>query len=286
MSIESLRKKAKQIKLVVFDLDGTLLKSNHLIASSSLSAIDALRQKGIKIAIASGRIVTMLGMYVHILKDVDYLISVNGGSIDDMRNSLTISRRYVPAEETKHIIKYCLDHHLDCCLLTRTTSYFPQYSHRIQRFKAYNSQANQLGLPMIDFKYYDHSLDEVHHIEKILIQEIDTSKSNLFIEYIKQFSSLSHTTSDRFLIDISEKGISKGNAITSLARHMNISVDQVCSFGDYDNDISMFDVSGIAIAMGNASDSVQKKSDYVTRTNDDDGIYHAIQDIFNLDLKL
>ncbi len=281
MKLDDLKAKSHQIRLVAFDLDGTLLKSDHTISKLSLLAIQKLREKGIKIAIASGRIFTMLETYSHTLGGADFVISVNGGAIDDLNKGVSVERQYLPAEDAKHVIEYCLDQHLDCCLLTRGPSYFVKDSLRVQRFEMYNAIAERSGLKKIEIKYYDHMIEDVNHIEKILVQEMNVSKTHKMMKFVDQQTALTYTTSDKNLLDVSAKGISKGDALVKIASYMGISQDQICAFGDYDNDISMFEVAGIAIAMGNASKRALEAAHYVTESNDDEGIAIAIKEIFS-----
>jgi Cof subfamily protein (haloacid dehalogenase superfamily) len=281
MELNVLKAKSHDIRLVAFDLDGTLLKSDHTISELSLLAIQKLRDKGIKIAIASGRIFTMLETYAHALGGVDFVISVNGGSIDDLNTGQSVERKYLPAEDAKHMIDYCLNEHLDCCLLTRGPSYFTKNSRRIERFQKYNDLAKTLGLKTIELKIYEGMIDDVNHIEKILIQEMNIIKTHKIMKFVDQQTALTYTSSDKNLLDVSSKGIDKGDALKKIAAYMNIRQDQICAFGDYDNDVSMFEVAGISIAMGNASKKALDAAVYVTESNDHEGIAIAIKEIFS-----
>lgn len=281
MELKQLKEKSHKIRLVAFDLDGTLLKSDHTISQLSLLAIEELRKKGIKIAIASGRIFTMLESYCHALNGPDFVISVNGGSIDDLKINKAVARNYVPLDEAKFVIDYCLNEQLDCCLLTRKSSYFAKNSERIKRFESYNALAKKDGLKEIDLKFYDKMIDDIDQIEKILIYEPNHNKVRQLMKFIDQKTKLSHTSSGKHLLDVSSKNISKGEALKTIISYMGITKDECCVFGDYDNDVNMFEVAGIAIAMGNASKKALEASDYVTESNDDEGIAIAIKEIFS-----
>lgn len=281
MELNQLKEKSHKIRLVAFDLDGTLLKSDHTISQLSLLAIEELRRKGIKIAIASGRIFTMLESYCHTLNNPDFVISVNGGSIDDLKNDKIVTRNYVPFDDAKRVIQYCLSEQLDCSLLTRKSCYFTRSSERIKRFESYNTLAKKQGLKEIDLNYYDEMTDEIDQIEKILIYETNSSKTRQLMKFIDQNTQLSHTSSGKHLLDVSSKNISKGEALKTIMSYMGINKDACCVFGDYDNDVSMFEVAGIAIAMGNASKKALEASDYVTESHDDEGIAIAIKEIFS-----
>jgi len=80
-------------------------------------------------------------------------------------------------------------------------------------------------------------------------------------------------------MDISSIGVSKGNAVQKIAEHLKISPEQVCVFGDYDNDVSMFLYAGIAIATENGSKKALKNADFITLSNDNEGIAYAIKEI-------
>lgn len=281
MNIEDLKIRSQSIRLVVFDLDGTLLKSDHSISESSLQAIRYLQSKGVKIAIASGRIYSMLGVYQYLIKDLDYIISVNGGAIDEIRSGVTLQKMCLSNQTVNHVIEYCLNHQLDCCLLSRGPSFFVKDSVRVTRFHQYNQMASDLGLSKIDLKYYDQKIEDLDNIEKILIQEFDEAKATNTMNYIQRFQDLTLTNSDKNLIDLCPKNVSKGNALVQLAKYMNIEPSQICAFGDYDNDVSMFEIAGISIAMSNASEKALDAADYITKSNDDDGIAYAISLLYD-----
>ena len=80
-------------------------------------------------------------------------------------------------------------------------------------------------------------------------------------------------------VDISSVGVSKGNAVKKIAEYMNISLDQVCVFGDYDNDISMFEVAGLSVVTANGSKNALKSADFITLSNDDEGIAYAVREL-------
>ncbi|EJJ5284701.1 HAD hydrolase family protein, partial [Salmonella enterica] len=78
-------------------------------------------------------------------------------------------------------------------------------------------------------------------------------------------------------IDIQRSDINKGFIIDKLIHYLNISSDKVVAIGDQQNDVSMFAAAGISIAMGNAPDAVKRQAGYVTATNDEEGIVHALE---------
>jgi Cof subfamily protein (haloacid dehalogenase superfamily) len=78
-------------------------------------------------------------------------------------------------------------------------------------------------------------------------------------------------------LEITRHGVTKGAALTNLARFLGIPLEQVAAVGDGENDISMFEVAGMSIAMGNAAPQIQQAADLVAPSNDEDGLVWALK---------
>jgi 5-amino-6-(5-phospho-D-ribitylamino)uracil phosphatase len=280
LDINNLREKGKHVQLVVFDLDGSLLNSKHEISEYSLLAIRELQKKHIKIAIASGRIFTMLEGYIHTLGHQGFVISSNGGAIDDYSTKQSIKQVYLDPRDSELLVTFCHEQQIECNILKRSICYFPIKSARIARFESYNLIATEKGLSPIVSKRYVKTIDDYALIEKILIYENNPMKIRKIKKFIDHHTTLAYTSSGDGLMDVSSKEVSKGFAVEVIAKHLGIPLEHVCVFGDYDNDVSMFKISGIAIALGNASPAAKKHADFITLSNDDEGIAYAIREIF------
>lgn len=279
LELQKLKEKGKGVKLVVFDLDGTLLNSKHEISEYSLLAIQELLKKGIAIAIASGRIFTMLEGYIHTLNHQGFVISSNGGGIDEVSTHRSVKQIYLDPSDSEKLVRYCVSEHIECNILKRKSCYFPMKSVRISRFDSYNRIAIEKGLSPIQFKRYEQTIDDYALIEKLLIYENNPMKVKKVKKFIEKNTVLSYTSSGDGLMDVSSQGVSKGRAVEIIAKELGISLDHVCVFGDYDNDISMFNIAGLSIAMGNASREAKKHADFITLSHDEEGIAYAIREI-------
>ena len=85
------------------------------------------------------------------------------------------------------------------------------------------------------------------------------------------------TSSQTYNIELNAAAASKGNALTILCRHLNIDIQKTMAFGDGGNDISMLLAAGYAVAMANGTDEIKAVADYVTQSNDEDGVARAIE---------
>ncbi len=280
MELDMLKKIGKDIKLVVFDLDGTLLNSEGKISYHSKLAIDELRKKEIKICIASGRIFTMINRFYEILEPKDFVISSNGAGIDELTANQPIQQLFLDEEEAKDVVEFCVNNNYECNILKREACYSQAFSKRLIRFEDYNTEAKEHGFEEIKLIKYTTGISDYKYIEKILIYELNSANVKKIGNYIDQNTKLIHTSSGRGYIDVSSPGVSKGEAVVKIAEYLHIDLNSVAVFGDYDNDISMFHVAGLSIAPSNASKKALKEADFITLSNDDEGIAYAVRKLF------
>ncbi len=81
----------------------------------------------------------------------------------------------------------------------------------------------------------------------------------------------------KWFLEMMNSKVNKGNALAQLSELLQIAPDEVMVFGDEGNDLAMFDFAGIAVCMGNGSDEAKAQADFVTASNDDDGIAQAFE---------
>ena len=279
MDLALLKEKGKDVKLVVFDLDGTLLTSKSRISDLSILAIKELKKQGFLVAIASGRIFTMLESYYQVIELKDFVISSNGASIDWIGTGETIQKITLDQDDAKKVIEFCLLNKIECNVLSREACYFPKESYRLGRFEIYNKIAEEQGLKKIDVIVYEDMNHDWKDIEKILIYEKSSVKVSKAQKFIDTYTKLVYTSSDHNMLDVSSIGVNKGSAVQRIAEYLKITPEQVCVFGDYDNDVSMFLYAGIAIATENGSKKALKNADFITLSNDNEGIAYAIKEI-------
>ncbi|MFA7422491.1 MAG: Cof-type HAD-IIB family hydrolase [Acholeplasmataceae bacterium] len=276
------QEKLKNIKVIVFDLDGTLLNRKTDLSESTIDSILRLHQLGLKFIIASGRIYPMLESYIKRLQVIDYVISANGASIDDVRLNKRLNKIFINPIEAKKIYTYCSEHHIECLILKRYISFFPKHSVRLEKFKIYNEISVSLGYQPMELSYYQDNFNEFNDIEKILIHEKIQENVNKLETFIDSHTKLKYTKSDKSLLDISSQGVSKEEALLSLCERDHIDLDHVMVFGDYDNDVGMMNIAGYAVAPKNASKDAHSAADEITLSNDDDGVAHMLNIILEM----
>ncbi len=251
------------IKAIFFDIDGTLVSfKTHKIPQSTIDALHLLKEKGIKLFIATARGKDGLG----ILKQFDFdgYITLNGQYCYD-KDGTMLYEDTICKEDLKNLIKYIETNNVPCGFTEEETKY---YNLRNQDVDDLHKITNNDNHPVGD--YYQALVNKIYQVQVF----IDKTKE---IELMK---IMKNSTAARWyptFCDISPLGGSKKNGIVEVCKYYNIKVEETMAFGDGGNDIPMLSHVGISVGMGNANDEVKEIVDYVTSDVDDNGVYNALK---------
>lgn len=267
-------------RLIVMDMDGTLLNHNKEIPPKTLKRLIALEEKGAQLVLASGRGKERLIDYAKMLKMDKYngfLIESNGSCIFDIVNDTREEIKTMNHEEADVVFKY----------LRKT---YPKHDivimgreHALLNTSAYGVQGGTYTRYTIESikNRPNKEFQDVYEINEVMFKLcVFDEPENVKImleDILKQFKD--DYWAGRvapFWIEINPIEISKGNALLRLMKKLDIDKDDVYIFGDGENDLSMLEV-GHSVAMGNALDSVKAKCEFVTLSNEEDGIAHFIE---------
>ncbi len=279
MERSELRERGQRVKMIVTDLDQTLLNSDATLSDENLAAIRAAEEKGVFVTICSGRIYTMLEAYARILDINGPIITTNGAAIVDGKSGKLLSAHPIPKSIVNQILDFARERKYDYSALTGEVSYFSPNSLRIQRFERYNEIAAAEGLKPMRLERLDGRAYEAigHDVLKMLLYQIPEEDFAGLIAFLDSIPEISYTSSDEGLLDIMAAGIGKGAGVAEARRLLNLEKDQVCVFGDFLNDLPMFDQAGLTVAVANAHEVLKDKAMYVTDTNDQAGVAKAIE---------
>lgn len=279
MEHTELRKLGQNIKMVVSDLDQTLLNSDATFSPENLDAIRAAEAKGIFFTICSGRIFPMLEVYVRALDIQGPVITTNGAAIVDGKTGKLLSKHTIPHEIAVKILDYARERDYDYSALTGQVSYFSGNSQRIKRFERYNEIAESDGLKAMRLEYFNgRSYTNIDNdILKMLLYQIPAEEFSSVTAFLDSIPEIHFTSSDEGLLDIMAAGTNKGTAVAEVRKFMGFAKKQVCVFGDYINDLAMFEEAGLTVAVANAHEELKSKALYVTDTNDRAGVARALK---------
>lgn len=280
MDYEQLMRMGKGVRLVITDMDGTLLTSEKLITRRTRDAVTRLTQAGKGFTICTGRIPAMIASYVRELALTLPVVTANGAVVWDPIGEKPLFEKSIPPDDAENIMKYCTEHQLDYSVLTLENSYFSLNSVRIERFQKYNQIAKRRGNPQMKLQYLQKGCTDPpdEKIYKFLIYEPNSEQYQSAGRFLETLSGIQVTCSDLWLWDISAAGVSKGTGLAYVKKYLGLKSEEVCAFGDYDNDVSMLTQAGFSVAMKNGCDTIKSKAAYVTGSNDEDGVAAVIEE--------
>lgn len=268
----------KNIKLVICDLDGTLLNDKKKITKRLKKNIKRLYQEGILFSISSGRIPGMMGLYLKELEIEIPVIACNGAFITDFYYEKTVYKETMDFNQTRSLLDSFRRNNIKFGVLTDYQCYFSNQGDFQNNFLIYNQDAYFHNLTM-DILYVPENLNFLKdkEITKLLVFTNNASEEEKVKKHVRRNTDFSFALSRKNVLDIGPRDVNKGKGIEMLANELKIPLNQICVFGDYDNDIPMFKKAGLSIAMGNAVDSLKQVADYITDDNNNDGVAKAIE---------
>jgi len=269
----------RKVKLIVSDIDGTLLTSDRSLTKENIDAIIKAKEHGIKFTLSTGRVASMLDYYIKTLAIDTPIVSLNGAVVWDPVNSCSIFDIPMDEDELKGLLEICKYYQMDYCAMTMGTNYFSKNSFRIERYREYNEFAKSLGKSIMQLDIFDdeHRCIEGIKVYKLLITEKDPLRIKPVIAHLQTLTKTGYTSSEPGLLDIAEKTVNKGLGVQKLAESLHLQPEEVCALGDYDNDIAMLEYAGFSVAMGNAPQNVKEHAFYVTGTNDENGLAQVLE---------
>ncbi|MFJ7727686.1 Cof-type HAD-IIB family hydrolase [Neobacillus sp. NPDC097160] len=236
------------IKLVALDMDGTLLNNNGQISEANRLAIKAAQDKGIYVVLSTGRSLMTSREHADALELTSYLVTVNGSEIWDEKREL-VERNLVKAELIEWMWQLTKQHKT--------------------KFWAISTERN----------WHDEMPEDIKNIEwlKFGFNIDDDATRELILKELEAKGEFELSNSAMKNIEVNPFGINKAKGLSIVCSRLGIEMKHVMAVGDSRNDLMMIKEAGLGIAMGNAQDVVKEAADWVTATNEEDGVAQAIR---------
>lgn len=266
------------IKLIAIDMDGTLLNSQKKLTQRSLDTLNEAAARGIWVVPSTGRMVQGLPEYIKVLP-TRYIITINGGCVWDLKENVSIYEANIPHARAMEVIEFIQKYDAvnECYCNNEALLSKESYSlidYHIPDSLAAVVKGNRKALD----DYIGTMRDKRADVQKIQLFFHDNDKRLEAIREIEElYPDLLVTCSQTYNIEINAASANKGNALEILARHLGMDMEQTIAFGDGGNDKSMLLASGYAVAMANGTDEIKAVADYITLSNDEDGVAVAIE---------
>ena len=268
-------------KLICIDMDGTLLNSNHKISKISKSTLREAYNRGVHVVISTGRTYVDAVAYSDLIGLNCPIIACTGAIIKEKHSNDVIHKSVIDEELCKKLLKIFNKHNVKPIFNSVYKMYCGDLKLKIgmEFLKIIGIINRDVKLNYIknEEEWFDVFKYEKNNIIKCEIMNGNRRKIYNIRKELENLSGIEITSSSNHNIEITKKGASKGRAIEILASYYNIKHEEIIAIGDSYNDISAIEFAGMGIAMGNANERVKKKSNYVTDSNDNDGVAKVIE---------
>lgn len=268
------------IKLIAIDLDGTLLSSDRKLSEENKKAIKKAKEKGIQIVLCTGRPLRSMKHYLSeldLLDDGDLAITYNGGLIQQTKTGEIIKQITFNRSESLDIYKLGQELKMPVNFIDLDYVYEPPYP--INAHSSYVSTNSDIPKDQA-LKFVDVDMDKLPDpftINKIVMsrptEELDQIIPKIPNSYHEKYNIYK---SQPFILEFLPQYVDKGYSMRVIGELLGLEKAEIMGIGDQENDLSLVQNAGFGVAMGNAIDIVKQEAEFITKTNDENGVAYVI----------
>lgn len=258
-----------ELKLILSDIDGTLMTDVGVIPQDIFGVLDALLAKGVRFAVASGRQINNLyALFGSCAEDL-YYIAQNGAVIAHGKQILYEKR--MKADVVERCIAFSRRHGVYTMLYTNENVVVENDDSRFLSFLERHQVTYKVSGDLSEYTEETYKLSYFAMGGGIseLRKEVDHQDINVFLV-------------NDYMIDITDADTNKGKAVRRLKRILGVRKNEILAFGDSENDLALFAEAGRSFAVGNAPKEVQEKASFVIPSNNEKGVIMTLKDLFDL----
>jgi len=267
-------------KLIVTDMDGTLLNSDKQVSPETLEALQALMRTGARFTLATGRIYRAAKRYADQIGITTPLICCNGAVIVDPVTDELLYGAPIPVTIGRQVLEIARRYDVYFHLYDKETI----YSERMEKLIAYFQRISMDHPPehrvQTELVPDALALFDQKDIYKIGFHYDNSERSAEMRREIEAIEGITGYKSLDTIYDVLLTGVNKGTALARLCGILGVSREEVMAFGDNENDLEMLEYAGMGVAMANAEAFVHDVADHVTASNDDEGVLRALEAVF------
>ena len=268
--------------IIALDLDGTLTNSEKNITPRTFDALMKAQREGVRLVLASGRPTFGISALANQLQLADYggyVLSYNGGRIIDWCEKTVIFSQVVDQKLVPILYDFAEKAQLPI------VTYLPEAILASKNEGEYLAEEARInGMPVVVAQnFVEEAMQIAGGSTKFLIPgepeqliQLESEMKAALSEQMEVFRSAP------FFLELPPKGIDKAQSLQRLLTHLGLERESLMAFGDGFNDLSMIQFAGKGVAMANAVEEVKSIADYVTTSNEEDGIAHALEQLLFL----
>lgn len=259
-------------RMIATDVDGTLVDSRNRLTDRTAAALRAAEEAGVKIVIASARPYGSIKGLLEGLKLKDpYVIAGSGSSVWQFATGMEKLHLSLTPEQVRECARFAFRHGYECLAVRHDGSFYCSPGSGSAEY--YGGVFKTPAYPV------DYETVDCHECCKAMIfTRIDPEEIALCLKRARE--ELSHFSSDktwRNIVEVYPAGVCKENAMEELAKMLSIPLSEVIAIGDDRVDMGMILKAGLGVAMANGDESLKDAADFVTLSNDEDGVAHMIE---------
>ncbi|KEZ47052.1 Cof-type HAD-IIB family hydrolase [Metabacillus indicus] len=269
-------------RLLALNIDGTLLRSNGRLEPSTREAVQYVQNKGVYVTLVTSRHFQMAKKLAKVLKINNLLVTHSGAFVSDKVDRSLYENR-ISEEKTFNLVQVLETFDCNVRIVHERFSLG-------NRKKVSSSILGKTLLSPKDPLFYPvqfvESLGENLRDEPLAAPKLDVyfseAESCLEAENVltNAFEGITVKVKNPSMLEITAKGVSKENGLRLLGQHLGIAQEEMVAIGDAEDDINMIELAGLGVAMGNAPNAVKKAADWITRSNDDQGVAYMVKEHF------
>lgn len=261
-------------KILVLDLDGTLTNDEKKITLRTKNALMEMQELGHTVVLASGRPtpgVRPVAEELELAKYDGYILSYNGGRITRCSTDEVIYKQALPDEIVPELFQMADELGIGMMTYNQQGIVANLHNDKYMELEAF--------ITHLEIKHYENPAE---HIGASVNKCLGTAPVDIAPEIEKKFAQkfgnrISVSRSEPFFIELVPLGIDKAASLAKLCTILGVSRENMIACGDGFNDISMIEFAGLGVAMENAQVPVKEVADYVTLSNNEDGVAHVIE---------
>ena len=261
----------KKLKIVVFDLDGTLLADNGTIGEDTRTLIKKLKEYDVRFTFATGRLHSAITYMAEDLELKVPLVSLDGSLIKSYPEGKILFESFVKKRHVKKALDYVKQYTLNIALCHADAIYYTEENYIItqlmEKFGARYEQVDSYD------DYFDKTLEiSIAGDNKNFMKYIWERMSFPYSFGLKSSYFKSHRHDNIYYVEIRKKNASKGSGMLRLLKYLKLNPNEAAVVGDWYNDISLFKTKAFKVALANAVPEIKRMADLITeRSNNEDG---------------
>jgi len=266
------------LRLIALDLDGTAIDSRRAVRPSTRAALDEARGRGIEVVLVTGRHHVAAGPYHHELGLSSPAVCCNGAYLHDYGRGRAIVGDPLSKDQARRIVDAARAADLKLLVYSGDAMNFEREDDHLRGLIAWANTCPPSVRPVLRLvDDFERLIDEEEIIWKVVVSHDDPGVVRAAVDGMRRTMDLAYEWSWSDRVDIARAGNSKGSRLLEWAEGQGYAASEIIAFGDHLNDLSMLEPVGVGVAMGNAEAEVKAVADWVTGSNDADGIAEALR---------